>query len=1118
MISIPTRSFLLFLIAIFWAFGCSKQKDARFVALNTSDTNIDFVNTLENTPEFNIQNYLYFYDGGGVAAGDINNDGLPDLFFSGNTVPNRLYLNKGDFVFEDITKSAGITHIPDSWSTGVTMADINGDSFLDIYVSKVNYLNKNGPNQLYINNGDSTFSEQAAEYGLDFEGYSTQAAFFDYDVDGDLDLFLLNHSFHSDNTYGDAEQLRQIAHPKAGDRLFRNDGDTFTDVTHETGIISSALGYGLGVAVTDINRDGWMDIYVGNDFHEDDYFYINNGDGTFSEALYSMMGHTSNASMGNDGGDINNDGWTDIISLDMMPTDHESVMISGGPDLVVIAETKKRYGFGANNNRNTLQVNRGIAENGLPRFSETAFASGIARTEWSWASLFADFDNDGFQDLYVTNGIPKRPNDLDYVAALRRMRQQYSGDELDQQTYPLIDKISSVHVPNYMFQNNRDLTFQDVSEEWGFGAPSYSNGAVYTDLNNDGRLDLAVNNINSEAFIYQNKPLEEDSTHYLKVKLNGDGMNTSGIGSKVIAYLDDEKIYREQMPTRGFQSSVDHILHFGFGSKSIVDSLQVIWPDKQTQPLRNIQADQTLEVYQSDANSEFDYDLYNENSGKKLFSDITDQMGITHTHRENDFDDFSRVPLMPYKLSTKGPALAVADVNGDGLDDYYLGGAIGFTGKLFLQQSDGSFIESKETDFQVDQGSEDVDAIFFDATGNGRKDLYVVSGGNEYSGGSANLNDRLYINQGGGRFVKSINSIPEYSINGSVVRAADFDNDGDLDLFVGGHSVPWQYGVGPQSIIYANNGNGQFANVTEQIAPSLEVIGNVTSASWIDHPEKELPDLIVVGEWMSVHYFQNQIGRFVDKTEEYNLSDLRGLWQTVHTADLDGNGLQDLIVGNFGTNSRLETSQSSPLKLYVNDFNENGQTEPVLSYSVNGSEKPFEQLDELLTQIPEVQENIRSYRDYSSKTLEEIFSPAKLDSALQKEIYELRSIILLNQGDGVFEQKPLPFQAQLFPLYAINTSDLNDDGITDILLGGNLYDVKPSKGGRQDAGFGLVLIGKGNGEYEARNYNETGFFVDGEVRSIQFIEMANQAKYLLVARNDTSPLLFQINSTNNQMD
>lgn len=1099
------------LFAILILSACSTKPDTKFKLLSPDQTGIHFSNDLTSTPEFNIRNYLYFYDGGGVAVGDINNNGLPDLFFVGNQVENRLYLNRGDFVFEDITESAGIIHIDGSWSTGVTMADVNGNGYLDIYVSKVNYLNVKGKNQLFINNGDETFTEMAAEYGLDFEGYSTQAAFFDYNKNGRLDMFLLNHSFHSDATYGEAEVLRQRHDPRGGDRLFRNDGDYFTDVTHEAGIISSALGYGLGVAITDINQNGYPDIYVGNDFHEDDYFYINNGDGTFSEKLYSMIGHTSNSSMGNDVGDINNNGLMDIISLDMMPADHETYMRSGGPDLKIVADTKRNFGFGEKNNRNTLQINRGIVENGLPLFSETAFASGVAKTDWSWAALLADFDNDGYIDLFVSNGMPRRPNDLDVVAALNRLRQQFSGPELDQKEFELIQLMPDVIVPNYLYRNNGNLQFTDVSSEWGHSEPSSSSGAVYADLNNNGFLDLVVNNIDRTPFIYKNNSEHDESTHFLQVVLNGRSANSTGIGSKIFLYKDNMIFYREQMPTRGFQSSVDHKLHFGLGVHQEIDSLLVIWPDNSYQKIYDIETNQMIELIQDDAVGEFNYEHLHKKPSTQSFTDITSIIEFTHRHEENSFDDMNREPLIPYKLSRNGPALAVGDVNGNGLDDFYIGGSRGYEGKLFIQQSDGTFVESDQETFNADRQSEDVDALFFDATGDGNLDLYVVSGGNEYPVDSIELIDRLYINTGNGEFRKSINSIPEFGINSSVVRAADINDNGHLDLYVGGHTVPWRYGVGPQNLILLNNGRGVFEEAPFEFAPELQTIGNVTSAEWIYRPGSDLPDLIVAGEWMSIEYFENQGDQLVRRSSEMGFDHTQGLWQKLSVSDLTGNGYPDIIAGNFGINSRFEASIESPMHLYVNDFYDTGQVAPMISYFPDNTERPFEQLDELVAQIPELTQTIRSYRDFANRSLRDLIDPDILEESLKKQLVELRSLVLLNNGDGKFQKVELPFEAQLFPIKSILPFDIDNNGTVDLIMAGNKHAVKPSYGGRQDAGFGLILLNNGNGQFSPSMFDETGFLVKGESRSLQIYKNYNGDNHVIVARNDDTPLFFRLN-------
>ena len=1103
---IKQKRLCLYISTLILLIGCSRPLQTQFKLLDASDTGVHFINELVDTPEFNIRNYLYFYNGGGVAIGDLNNNGLPDLFFTGNISENRLYKNLGDFKFEDISEKAGIFHEEGSWSSGVTMADVNGNGYLDIYVSRVNYLNKRGANQLFINNGDMTFTESAAEYGLDFEGYSTQAVFFDYNKNGRLDLFLLNHSFHSEHTRGFAENLRDRQDPKAGDRLFRNDGDYFTDVTLESGIISSALGYGLGVAVTDINQNGFPDIYVGNDFHEDDYFYINNGDGTFTERLYEMMGHTSYSSMGNDVGDINNNGRMDIISVDMMAIDHFEYMSSAGPDLYPIYEAYRSFGFGEKNHRNTLQINRGNRES-IPIFSETAFTSGVARTEWSWAALFADFNNNSFNDLFITNGMPHRPTDLDVVSFINENRQWYRDEELKELDFRIIRHMPKIHYPNHMFQNNGDLTFTDVSTEWGFERQFYSNGAAYADLNGNGSLDLVINNINETASIYQNQiPMDQPSNH-LKIKLQSDSPNSTGIGTKVFLYLNDSIQYREQMPTRGFQSSVDHVLHFGLGSYQNIDSLLVIWPDDRYEFHYQPEINQQLVLYHENSIETFDYNRLHPEP-RSIFQDISEQIELDFTHIENQFNDFGREPLMPYKLSTRGPAIAVGDVNNNGLDDLFIGGSIGYPSELFIQQHNGEFVKSNQPYFTLDLEKEDVDAIFFDANGNGYKDLFVVSGGNEFSDGDEKLLDRLYLNDGSGQFYKSEQSLPDLRVNGSVVRAADINGNGHLDLFVGGHSIPWRYGENPRSAILMNDGDGHFSDGTDQFAPELKYLGNVTSAAWILNSDKPYPDLIVAGEWMPATYFDNSRGMLTKKEFGDSFPKLSGLWQSVYVTDLDGNGYVDILLGNFGLNSRMQVSSDALIKMYVNDFDGNGQTAPIFSYFENGIEKPFDQLDELKQELPYLNHKIENYVDYASRDLTELFDREKLENAIIKEINELRSIILYNDGDGKFSVKYLPTEVQTFPVKSILTLDSNSNGSKEIIMGGNLFEVKPSMGGRQDAGFGVLLRVDSKREIKTYSFMESGLFINGQTRSIQQINLGKWGEGIVVGRNDDRVLFF----------
>ena len=1084
--------------------ACSRESHSPplFELLSPEATGVAFANTLPEKADFNILNYLYYYNGGGVAVGDIDGDGLPDLYFTSNLGPNKLYRNRGNYTFEDITGKAGVAD-PDAWKTGVTMADVNGDGKVDIYVSGADYLGLHGRNVLYINNGDGTFTDRAKEYGLDHVGYNTQALFFDYDGDGDIDMYLLDHSTHAQRAMASQAQGSATS-PRTGDRLFRNDGGHFTDVTDAAGLHDGIDGYGLGVVASDFNNDGCPDIYVTNDFQGNDYLYINNCNGTFTESIAKATGHTSRFSMGVDAADFNNDGRTDIISLDMQPEREDILKTSANAESFNIYNLRLEAGYQPQYARNALQLNRGKG-----RFSEIGYLSGVFATDWSWSALFADLDNDGKKDLFVTNGIFRRPNDMDYISFVGNEAVQATlHDTITNANLGLLQKMPQIPLVKYAFRNDGNLKFTNMAEAWGLAQPGFSNGAAYVDLNNSGNLDLVVNNINAPASIYRSHAREINRNHYLTVQLRGSGANTAGIGARVEITQKGEKQVVEQMPTRGFLSSVDPRLHFGLGSSSRIDTLTVIWPNHRFQTLTNVQGDTILTLVQKDASQMYQYSA--PASAPPMFADVTAKTGVDFKHEEDTFYDYSREPLMPHLLSTEGPRLAVADVNGDGLDDFYVGGAKWQPGKLFIQQHDGTFRASAQPAFEADSLSEDIGASFFDANGDGRQDLLVVSGGNEFWGEQDALRPRLYLNDGRGNFKRARDALPNIFENGSCVAVGDFNGDGRPDLFIGSRVVSKSYGMIPRSHLLENDGTGRFTDVTLEKAPALSEAGMVSSATWIDYDHDGKLDLVVVGEWMPVRVFHQENGKLVDRTKEAGLSRTNGWWNSVEAVDLRGNGRRDLVLGNLGLNSYLHASPKEPARLYVSDFSHSGggNLEQILTSYKNGVSYPVAGRDELLKKIPSLRGKYPSYKDFGASRVEDIFPAADLSQAQVREAYTFASAVALNNGNGTFTLQPLPLEAQFAPIYASLAGDFDGDGKTDLLVGGNFYGVIPVLG-RYDASYGLLLRGDGKGGFTAVDMAESNLVIDGQVRDMKMLRGPKGERLIVVARNNDKVMVLR---------
>ncbi|HUG41621.1 MAG TPA: VCBS repeat-containing protein [Longimicrobiales bacterium] len=1094
---------VLVLLAVVPA-GCGgpAAERALFELLAAEATGVTFVNALPEDPGFNILTYLNYYNGGGVAVGDVDGDGLPDLYFTANLGANRLYLNRGDYRFEDVTERAGVAGA-EGWTSGATMADVNGDGHVDIYVSGVSHLTVPGRNILYVNDGDGTFTDRTAEYGLEHTGYSTQALFFDYDGDGDLDMYLLNHSVHSER--GRSASPQRARHPRAGDRLFRNDGGRFTDVSEAAGIHGGVEGYGLGVVASDLDMDGCPDLFVANDFQENDFLYLNNCDGTFRESIASAMAHTSRSSMGVDAADFNNDLRPDVLVLDMLPEREEILRSSANAESYEVDHMKQRAGYHPQVTRNTLHLNRGAG-----RFSEIGLLAGVHATDWSWAGLFADLDNDGLKDLFVTNGIWRRPNDMDYLVHVGDPEVQAALERgLDRERLrAILDRMPHVPVPNYAYRNNGDLTFTNMADAWGLAQPGFSTGAAYVDLNRSGALDLVVNNINAPAAIYRNRARERNGHHFLAVVLRGVGGNTAGIGAKVVVGHGGVVQLLEQMPTRGFQSSVDHRLHFGLGRSARIDSLVVTWPDRRVQVLRDLPADTTLTLAQADAApvTPAEHGPSTAPPPQPLFAPVPAPAGFDFRHEENVFFDFRQQPLMPHRLSTEGPALAVADVDGDGLDDLFIGGAKWQPGALFIQRADGTFRRSSEDVFEADRLHEDVDAAFFDANGDGHPDLYVVSGGNEFWGEHEALRDRLYLNDGRGGFRRATGALPDLFENGGVVAPGDFDGDGDVDLFVGGRVVGRAYGEMPRSVLLINDGAGRFTDATAALAPGLADVGMVAAATWADTDGDGRLDLVVAGEWMPVRVFRQEGGRLVDRTVEAGLGETHGWWNSVAAADLDGDGDVDLVLGNLGLNAVVRASREEPTRLHVADLSGDGAPDPILTSYRGGVSHPLAGRDELVRAIPSLRVRVPTYADFAASRIEDILPRGALREARVLEAYTFASAVALNRGDGKFTIAPLPVEAQLSPIHASLVEDLDGDGLVDLLIAGNFHGAIPALG-RHDAGWGLLLRGTSAG-FEAVDPTQSGVAIPGEVRALATLRTA-RGQLVVAARNNDTPVFLR---------
>jgi hypothetical protein len=1070
---------LLVLSGIF--FSCQSHPESTLFHDRTSaETGIDFTNQLRYSEDFNMIDYLYYYDGGGVAVGDINNDGLSDVYFVSNEGGNALYLNLGNMKFSNITISAGVVS-PGPWKSGVSMADVNGDGLLDIYLCRMgDYKGITGHNELFINQGDLTFVEEASEYNLDFVGFATQASFFDMDNDGDLDVYLLNHSVHTSKSFGNT-QLRNEVDSLAGDRIYRNDHNYFTDVSAESGIYRSQIGYGLGLGHCDINKDGFADIFISNDFTENDYLYINNRDGTFTDVYPEMADHTSLSSMGCDLADFNNDGLTDVLTLDMLPADEITRKSTIGEDPKEIFDMKLSYGYMPQYKRNTLQLNRG---NGT--FSDIAIMAGIHATDWSWSPLFADFDNDGWKDIFISNGIPGRPNDIDYLHFIERSEIIHNPNIPDTM---ISNKMPPGLVANYFFKNNTDLTFKDVSRAWGVAPGRITNGIAYCDLDNDGDLDLVLNNLDAQAVIKENTSSKDTSVHFLALDLIGNKGNTRAIGAKVEVYHEANYQMYEHYTVRGFKSSVDPRIHIGLGKDRLVDSIRVTWPGGNITNLRDIRADQFLQLYQSEATEA----THTKPAKNILFTSIAGkELGVDYQHRENRFIEFNREPLIPHMHSREGPAIAVADVNGDTLDDFFVGGAKHQAGRIYLQGKHG-FELTQQTSLMQDELMEDVDADFIDFDKDGDMDLVVVSGGNEFDGESPNRQPRLYSNDGAGKFTSLRQTFKNMYQTGSCLAIHDFDGDGWQDIFFGSQVMPWNYGLSPKSYLVKNEKGKSFLDYSEYL-PDHGKLGMINDAIWVDMEGKGEKSLVLAGEWMDITILKFNGVEFERKT----IPESSGWWKTINCIDIDEDGDMDILGGNLGLNTKLKASKQEPINLYDKDFDRNGKPDAVMTTGSKKDESIFTSMDILVSQIPSVGKKFLTGRSYAEASVKEILGD-DLDKTTKLTATEMRSGIFINESDG-FQFKPFPNIMQISFIRGFLIDDFDGDGRKDICAIGNLYPASVQEGS-YTADRGTIL------SIDPQSYLQTTYPIDqplrGDFRHIGQIRFKNKKIIMVAANNDS---------------